>query len=62
MLLPLHAQAQDSIVYDMDFEFYDGIYLDFLDFKNDNPIPFEDVISVKRMADPMFLEHVLDCH
>ncbi len=45
--------AQDSIRYTPDFEFYDGLYLDFEDFRNDNPIPFESVISTYRVSDPI---------
>lgn len=51
--------AQDSIQYTADFDFYDGLYLDFEDFRNDNPIPFESVISTYSVNDPMFLEQML---
>lgn len=53
------VSAQDSIQYTPDFEFYDGLYLSFEDFRNDNPIPFESVISTYTVDDPMFLEKML---
>ena len=48
--------AQDSIRYDANFEFYDGIYLSFGDFRNDNPIDFDDVILLRTADDPLFID------
>ncbi|MBN2892165.1 MAG: hypothetical protein JXL97_09875 [Bacteroidales bacterium] len=43
------AQAQDDstnlVKYDFSFEFKEGIYLSFDNFKNNNPIPYEAIIS-----------------
>lgn len=59
-LLPAFLFAQDSIIYDANFEFYDGLYLSFDDFRNDNPIAFESVTSQYSVDDPMFLETMLE--
>lgn len=53
------VSAQDSIQYTPDFEFYDGLYLSFEDFRHDNPIPFESVVSNYSVDDPMLLEKML---
>ncbi len=55
-----HAVAQDSIRYDADFEFYDGLYLQFEDFRNDNPIPMKNIISAYSVADPMILKDIFE--
>lgn len=51
--------AQDSIQYNADFEFYDGLYLSFGDFRNDNPIDFEQVVSFRKVDDPMFIDDLI---
>ncbi len=59
-IFPAFLFAQDSIRYDVDFEFYDGFYLSFEDFRNDNPISFDRVVSPYATDDPLFLETVLE--
>jgi len=54
-----YAVAQDSIQYDSDFEFYDGLYMSFEDFKNDNPISFDKVISTLSVNDPLLIDGLL---
>lgn len=55
---PSFSIAQDSIRYDADFQFFDGIYLSFNDFRNDNPIDFERVVSKYKVDDPTFLDEI----
>jgi hypothetical protein len=50
------SSAQDSIRYDSDFNFYDGIYLSFDDFRNDNPIDFDNIILLRTPDDPLFMD------
>ncbi len=38
-------QQQQHVQYDEDFRFKDGVYLSFLDFKNNNPIPITHLLS-----------------
>lgn len=59
LTISLKAIAQDSIRYDYNFEFYDGLYLSFDDFRNDNPIDFARIISLRKVEDPMFLDDLL---
>ncbi|MCF8460160.1 MAG: hypothetical protein K9G46_05510 [Flavobacteriales bacterium] len=58
-LIPFGLFAQDSIRYDVDFEFYNGLYLSFEDFRNDNPISFESIISTRTIDDPLMLDDLL---
>jgi len=58
-LIPFGLFAQDSIRYDADFEFYDGLYLSFEDFRNDYPIDFKRVVSFRAVDDPLFIDELL---
>lgn len=59
LLVGFNALGQDSIRYNHDFEFYDGLYLSFKDFRNDNPIDFDRVLSTHKVDDPMFIDELI---
>lgn len=48
------------VEFDPDFRFHDGIYLDFQDFKANNPIPITHIISAHDIRLPDFMELVTD--
>lgn len=64
--IPLFSQPhsggspQKAIQYDKDFEFKEGIYLTFYDFKNNHSIPPSKIIFNSNKNDKDFLKHVLD--
>lgn len=55
---PSFAQ-QKSIQYDKDFEFKNGIYISFLDFKNNNPIIASKIISDYNKNSREFFDKIL---
>ncbi|MCB9185911.1 MAG: hypothetical protein H6601_04115 [Flavobacteriales bacterium] len=59
MLFPTLMFGQQMVEYTKDFEFKDGLYITFLDFKNNNPIPLEYIVSDYDIRDADYLEQVL---
>lgn len=60
MGLAFQLNAQQMVEYDLDFSFDDGIYLDFQDFKANNPIPITHLISGHDIRLPDYMEQVTD--
>ena len=58
-LIPLSAQ-QKAVQYTKDFEFKDGVYLSFFDFKNNNPVRTSKIIFNSNKSDKDFLKYALD--
>lgn len=56
--LPLLTRAQQMVAYDLDFRFNDGLYLSFIDFKNNDPIPVTHIISDFDIRLPSYMEDV----
>lgn len=54
VLAALCCTAQNQVAYTADFEFYEGVYLSFEDFRNNNPLPKEEIISTVDREDPAF--------
>ena len=50
---------QKTVQYTKDFEFRNGIYLSFLDFKNNNPIPSSKIVSDYNKNSHEFFDKVL---
>lgn len=46
--------AQETVAYSANFEFYEGVYLSFEDFRANNPLPKEEIISTVNREDPAF--------
>jgi hypothetical protein len=57
--LSLCAQ-QKAVEYTRDFEFKEGVYLSFINFKENNPIPRSKIIFRSNGDDKDFLKYVLD--
>jgi len=51
--------GQDSVIYTRDFSFKEGIYLNFFQFKNNDPIPLSSIVSRYDKNDKEFLLKVL---
>lgn len=60
MMLFGSTQAQDRVEFGTEFEFKDGIYLSFQDFKNNNPIPITHLLSDFDIRNPDYLDLVLN--
>jgi hypothetical protein len=60
MHLAIGVKAQEMVEYTLDFSFEDGIYLDFMAFKSNDPIPITHVISDKDIRSPNYMEQVTD--
>jgi hypothetical protein len=58
-LFSLETFAQ-RVAYSPDFEFKDGIYLSFLDFKNNNPVPITHLLSDFDIRSADYVVQVLD--
>ncbi len=56
----LQLSAQELLQYAAGFEFREGVYLTFEQFKNNNPIPKNSIISKFDKSDTEFLPSVLD--
>jgi hypothetical protein len=56
----LKLSAQEVIQYAPGFEFREGVYLNFEQFKNNNPVPKNSIISKFDKSDTEFLPSVLD--
>ena len=56
----LQTSAQEVIQYAPGFEFREGVYLTFEQFKNNNPIPKNSIISKLDKSDTEFLPSILD--
>lgn len=54
VFVAFYGTAQEQIPYTADFEFYEGVYLTFEDFRNNNPLPKEEIISTVDREDPAF--------
>lgn len=52
------VRAQEMVEYTLDFDFEDGIYLGFEDFKANNPVPITHIISKHDIRLPDFMEQV----
>lgn len=59
-LFPLLGIGQDRAAYSDDFQFKDGIYLSFRDFKNNNPIPITHIYSELDIRAEDYLQQVMD--
>lgn len=57
--MPLFAEAQTMVTYYDGFEFDNGIYVEFSDFKNNHPIPVTHIISTLDIRDDDYLDQVL---
>ena len=53
-----HAQS-DSVKYDIDFKFNDGIFINFNQVRYNNAIPFKNIITSKNYQDPNFVKEIL---
>ncbi len=51
---------QKTIQYDRDFQFREGVYFTYLDFKNNNPIPTSKIISDYNKNNRDFISSVLN--
>lgn len=60
IFLLLQLSAQEVVQYTPGFEFREGIYLTFEQFKNNNPIPKSSIISKLNKNDTEFLSTILD--
>lgn len=58
-LFTFSSFAQQKLQYDEEFKFKDGIYLSFLDFKNNNPVPITHILSELDIRAKDYLEQVL---
>lgn len=58
-MFPFALSAQQKLKYDVDFTFKDGLYISFLDFKNNNPIPITHILSDFDIRDQNYLDQVL---
>src|SRR4051812_47173178 len=58
-LVILHAQ-QKAVQYTTDFEFKEGVYLSFWNFKNNQPVPRSRIIFNSNKDDKDFLKYALD--
>ncbi len=56
----LQTVAQEVIQYAPGFEFREGIYLNFEQFKNNNPLPKNSIVSNLNHSDTEFLLTILD--
>jgi hypothetical protein len=54
------ALRQGRVVYNEDFLFENGIYLTFKDFKNNNPIRPEYMLSDLDICNPNYLERIVE--
>jgi hypothetical protein len=60
LLFSLGTQARvDSVVYTRDFQFKEGLYLNFFQFRNNDPIPLSSIISNYDQNDREFMLKVL---
>ncbi len=60
ILTSLQPHAQQVIQYAPGFEFKEGVYLNFEQFKNNNPIPKNSIVSNFNKSDSEFLPTILD--
>ncbi len=61
MLCSLSAvRGQQMVEYSLDFQFEDGVYLGFQDFKANNPVPITHIISSHDIRLPNYMELVTD--
>lgn len=51
--------GQNKIEYTPDFDFKEGLYIGFEDFKNNNPIPITHIVSDYDIRDEDYLQNVL---
>lgn len=58
LLMPTALLAQ-QVRYTTDFQFRDGLYISFDDFKNNNPIPITHIVSDYDIRNVNYLEQVL---
>ena len=58
--LPLSISAQQMVKYNSEFQFQDGLYISFEDFKNNNPIPITHTVTDFDIRDPDYLDLVVD--
>lgn len=56
----LQTAAQEVVQYEPGFEFREGVYLNFEQFKNNSPIPKSAIISKFNKSDTEFLPAILD--
>lgn len=60
-LLRTDLSAQDKAVqYSRDFEFKEGVYLQFMDFRNNHPVPVSRILFSSNKGDKDFLKLALD--
>lgn len=59
LLFPASLLGQGLVEYSKDFKFNNGLYITFQDFKNNNPIPLEYILSDFDIRDGNYLEQVL---
>ena len=60
ILISFSTCAQQKVEYTSEFEFTNGIYLSFLDFKNNNPIPITHIFSDFDIRSADYLFQVLN--
>ena len=60
LILAAFGQAQERIEYSSEFVFTDGVYLDFQDFKNNNPVLLTHLLSDFDIRNPTYLDLVLN--
>ena len=49
----------DSLKYDIDFKFSNGVFLNFNQVRSNNAIPFKNIITAQDYQDPDFIKNVL---
>ena len=59
LIILAHAQDSTRVPYTPDFEFKDGIYLTFEQFKNNSPLPKYKIVTNIDKESPTFLAEVL---
>jgi hypothetical protein len=60
LLSSFSVLGQDRVVYNEDFQFENGIYLTFQDFKNNNPIRPEYILSDLDIRNPNYLDRIVE--
>lgn len=59
VLIGTQVFSQQRVAYSPDFDFKEGVYLSFADFKNNNPIPITHIYSELDIRQEDYLERVL---
>jgi hypothetical protein len=58
--LPCFTQTNDSVIYSSDYQFKEGVYLTYADFKSNHPIAKEQIISSYPKSEIDFFSQVVE--